>query len=169
VELRAISMADLPLYATLLCDPVTMAELGGPLPREGLDEKFRRIVEDAEAGTIWYFTIVPNPADGVAVGTVCIWEHDWSGGPINEIGWMVLPSFQGRGLAGQAVDALFRRARTEGRWDVVHAFPGVTNEASNAICRRRGFTLVDERDFDYAGHTLRCNHWQIDLRSAEPA
>jgi RimJ/RimL family protein N-acetyltransferase len=157
-------MDDLPLYERLATDPVTMAELGGPLPQEGLSDKLRGIVEDVEAGRVWYCTIVPDGQPAVAAGTVCIWSHDSEGEPTNEIGWMVLPSFQGRGLATEAVRALLDRARAEGRWDVIHAFPGITNGASNAICRKTGFSLVGERDIEYAGRTLRCNHWQLDLR-----
>jgi GNAT superfamily N-acetyltransferase len=36
---------------------------------------------------------------------------------------MVLPAFQGRGLGSDAVRAVLSKARSEGRWDVVHAFP----------------------------------------------
>jgi RimJ/RimL family protein N-acetyltransferase len=159
-------MDDLPLYERLATDPVTMAELGGPLPREGLSDKLRGIVEDVEAGRVWYSVIVPDGRPAVAAGTVCIWSHAWEGEPIDEIGWMVLPSFQGRGLATDAVRALLDRARAESCWDVIHAFPGITNGASNAICRKTGFSLVGERDIEYAGRTLRCNHWRLDPRSS---
>jgi RimJ/RimL family protein N-acetyltransferase len=159
-------MDDLPLYERLVIDPVTMAELGGPLPREGLSDKLRGIVEDVDAGRVWYSVIVPDGRTAVAAGTVCIWSHDWEGEAINEIGWMVLPSFQGRGLATEAVRALLARARAEDRWDVIHAYPGITNGASNAICRKTGFSLIGERDIEYAGRSLRCNHWRLDLRSS---
>src|ERR671918_2961512 len=95
-------MDDLPLYESLLTDPGTMAELGGPLAREPLAEKLRGIVRDVEERRIWYFTIVPDDSDEPA-GTVCVWSHDEDDEPINEIGWMVLPAFRGRGLASGAV------------------------------------------------------------------
>lgn len=161
-------MDDLPLYEGLVTDPVTMSELGGPLPREGLSDKLRGIVEDVEAGRVWYSVIVPDGRPAVAAGTVCIWSHDWEGQPLNEIGWMVLPSFQGRGLATAAVRSLLDRARAQERWDLIHAFPGITNGASNAICRKTGFSLIGERDIEYAGRTLRCNHWRLELRPSVP-
>jgi RimJ/RimL family protein N-acetyltransferase len=142
-----------------------MAELGGPLPREGLSDKLRGIVEDVDAGRAWYSVIIPQPERPTPAGTVCIWSHDSDGERINEIGWMVLPSFQGRGLATEAVRSILDRARAEGRWDPIHAFPGITNGPSNAICRKSGFSLVGERDIEYAGRTLRCNHWRLDLRA----
>jgi RimJ/RimL family protein N-acetyltransferase len=81
---------------------------------------------------------------------------------------MVLPEFQGRGLATEAVRSLLRKARSENRWDVIRAFPAVTNAPSNAIARKTGFSLVEEVDYVGFAGTLRCNHWRIDLRSDAP-
>ena len=161
VRLRDVSMGDLELYRTLLTDETTMAELGGPLPTEGLEEKLRGIVDDVQAGRVWYSVIEPGPHEEGA-GTVCIWSHDWDGRPISEMGWMVLPSHQGRGLASGAVSALLDRARSEDRWGPMHAFPGVTNAASNRICEKAGFRNLGAIDFGYAGRILRCNHWVWD-------
>jgi RimJ/RimL family protein N-acetyltransferase len=165
MELRPITMDDLPPYERALTDPRMMSELGGPLPREGLADKLRGIVDDVEAGRIWFFTIVPD-GDQVA-GTICIWDHESHGEPISEIGWMVLPEFQGRGVATEALRSVLERARSESRWDVIHAFPAVTNAPSNALCRNAGFSLIEERDFEYAGRPLRCNVWRLDLRSPD--
>ena len=38
-------------------------------------------------------------------------DHDEHGEVINEIGWMVLPEFQGRGLGRSATDAILDKAR----------------------------------------------------------
>lgn len=169
MELRDISMDDLPLYERMLTDPDMMSELGGPLPKQGLSEKLRGIVESVEAGTVGYYVIVPDSDAGAGAGSVCIWDHDWNGERISEIGWMVLPEFQGRGLASEAVRSILHKARSETRWDVIHAFPAVTNAPSNAICQKTEFSRIEECDFDYAGRVLRCNHWRIDLRSVLPA
>jgi RimJ/RimL family protein N-acetyltransferase len=155
-------MDDLPLYERLATDPLMMSELGGPLPRDGLRHKLRGIVEDVQVGRVWYSVIIPGADPDVAAGTACIWSHASEGQPINEIGWMVLPAFQGRGLATAAVRALVERARVEGRWDPIHAFPGITNGPSNAICRKTGFSLIGEREIEYSGRALRCNHWRLD-------
>jgi RimJ/RimL family protein N-acetyltransferase len=46
----------------------------------------------------------------------------------------------------------------------LHAFPGVDNPASNALCRSLGFTLLGAFDLEYPpGHTLRCNDWALAL------
>jgi RimJ/RimL family protein N-acetyltransferase len=168
MELRDITMDDLPMYERSLTDPEMLAELGGVPPNQDLSEKLRGIVGDVEKGTVWFSVIVPDGHSGAEAGSVCIWEHDWNGESISEMGWMVLPEFQGRGLATEAVRTLLDRARSEGRWGVIHAFPGVTNAPSNAICRKTGFTKLEECDIEGWGGTLRCNHWRIDLRSVGP-
>jgi RimJ/RimL family protein N-acetyltransferase len=165
MQLRPVTLDDVALYERLRCDPEMMAELGGTLPREGIPAKVASDAADMEADRAWIFVAED---DDRAVGHVCIWDHDEEGEVINEIGWMVLPEFQGRGLGREATRAILEKARTEGRWDVVHAFPGVTNAPSNGICRTLGFELVEERDIEFQGRTLRTNHWRIDLRSARP-
>jgi RimJ/RimL family protein N-acetyltransferase len=42
----------------------------------------------------------------------------------------------------------------------------VDNQASNAICRKLGFELVDVEEYEYpkgSGNILRCNDWRLDL------
>jgi len=156
-------MDDLALYEELVTDPEAMAELGGPLPHEGVPAKVTSLVNDTRAGEIWYRVILPEPG-GPGAGTVCIWQQEEAGAPANEIGWMVLPRFQGRGLASEAVRVILDEARAKARWDVIHAYPGVTNAPSNRICEKSGFSRLDEVQIEYAGRPLRCNHWVIDVR-----
>jgi RimJ/RimL family protein N-acetyltransferase len=169
MELRNLGLDDLPLYESIHCDPRMMEHLGGPLPREGLAEKLRRDVASTAAGETWILKIIPEPDTGTAAGTVVVWDHEIKGETFTEIGWMVLPEFQGRGLGSEAVRAVLRKARREGRWHVINAFPPVSNPASNAMCRTLGFSKIEEVDFQFRDRTLRCNHWQLDLRSAREA
>lgn len=165
--LRDITMDDLPMYERSLTDPRMLTHLGGRPPQQDLSEKLRAIVDDVRKGTVWFSVIVPDADLGGGAGSVCIWDHEWNGESISEMGWMVLPEFQGRGLATGAVRQMLDRARAEDRWQVVHAFPATTNSPSNAICRKTGFSRLEEVDLEGWGGTLRCNHWRIDLRSAK--
>ena len=171
MELRPIELGDLPLYEAIHCDPAMMEHLGGPVPREGLEKKLRRDVATTAAGETWVLKIIPDPGEGDGAGpagTVSVWEREWRGQPIVEIGWMVLPPFQGRGLGGRAVRAVLDRARSAGRWGVVHAFPPVSNVRSNGMCRKLGFTFVETAEFHFRDRLLRCNVWRLDLRADAP-
>jgi RimJ/RimL family protein N-acetyltransferase len=92
--------------------------------------------------------------DDVA-GTVTLWTHGAGDQRISEIGWMVLPEFQGRGLGKRAVRMVLDAARADGRWGTVHAFPAVTNGPSNGMRRSLGFTYAGEQDTEFAGRRLR--------------
>jgi RimJ/RimL family protein N-acetyltransferase len=162
MRLRDVELGDVSAYVRMQCDPVMMAELGGPLPRAGIEDKVARDVKAAAAGTDWIKMIVPGEAAAdVVAGSVVLWSHEDSGEPTSEIGWMVLPEFQRRGLAKRAVRMLLELARDDGRWGLVHAFPATTNGPSNGICRSVGFRLAGEQDVTFAGRVLRSNHWVI--------
>ncbi|MGH8967525.1 MAG: GNAT family N-acetyltransferase, partial [Actinomycetes bacterium] len=163
MRLRDVEPGDVGAYVRMRCDPVMMAELGGPLPRAGIEEKVRRDVEDAAAGTALIKMIVPGgERPDVVAGTVTLWHHEIDGAVFSEIGWMVMPEFQGRGVGKRAVRMLLERARHGDRWGLVHAFPATTNAPSNGICRSLGFTFLEEQDVVFAGRIVRANHWLID-------
>jgi RimJ/RimL family protein N-acetyltransferase len=83
---------------------------------------------------------------------------------LGEMGWSVLPAFQGRGIAAAGTTLAIAVARSEQTRRFLHAFPSVDNAPSNAICRKVGFELVAACDFEYPpGHAMRCNEWRLDL------
>jgi RimJ/RimL family protein N-acetyltransferase len=161
VELIRYSEGDLALTEALECDPDVMRELGGPVDREDLVDVHRRRAQEND----WWLKIVPE-AGGPAAGTIGIWDSEWQGEPIHEVGWMVLPTFQRRGIATRALELLIQRARAEPRFERIHAFPGVSNGPSNALCRKFGFERTGEGEVKFRERTLRCNHWELDVRAA---
>jgi len=162
MQLRDVAPGDLGAYQRMRCDPVMMAELGGPVPREGMAAKVARDVEQAAADSAWIKMIIPDEsAPGVVAGSVALWSHEDSGTAMSEIGWMVLPEFQGRGIAKTAVRMLLTLAREQDRWGLVHAFPAITNAPSNAVCRSAGFRFAGEQDTTFSGRVFRTNHWVI--------
>jgi RimJ/RimL family protein N-acetyltransferase len=86
-----------------------------------------------------------------------------------EIGWAVIPAFQGRGVATSATVEAAAAARAETTARSLHAFPSIENAASNAVCRKAGFTLLGVCDFEYPpGNPLTCNDWRLDLATPAP-
>jgi RimJ/RimL family protein N-acetyltransferase len=151
--------ADLPLLEQLN-DPEMTRHVGGPESSEKLAERQSRY----EKTDSRQYKIVVEPG-GEGVGWVGYWEMNWHDEQVWETGWAVIPSFQGRGVASSATAEVLDRARAEERLRYVHAFPKVENAASNAICRKLGFTLLGEVDFPArrGGGSVRCNDWRFDL------
>ena len=158
VRLRDVREDDVDVYVRMRCDPVMMAELGGPLPAEGMTDKVRRDVATVAAGE---GLVCMVEVDGQVAGSVVLWTNDQDP-PVSETGWMVLPEWQGQGIGKEAMRQLLARARAEGRWGTIYASPGVTNAASNAMCRSLGFTLQGQEEVDFAGRILAVNIWRLD-------
>ena len=154
--------ADRPLLERCLADPAMMRHLGGPETDVALDRRQRRY---ARKGSRQYRIV--DDAGGESVGWVGYWARSWRGQRVWEIGWAVVPEFQGRRIAQTAAAQVIALARSEGERRFIHAYPSVKNAASNAICRRLGFTLLREEEFEYPpGQHMLCNDWLLDLHPA---
>jgi RimJ/RimL family protein N-acetyltransferase len=162
IELRTWADEDLALLRRLNA-PAMMEHLGGPESEEQLLRRHERYLTYATSSTAHVFSILLEPT-ATPVGSVVYWEKTWRDETIFEMGWGVLPEYQGRGIAARAAAAVVSKARAERKHRFLHAFPGVANAPSNAICRKLGFELVEECEFEYPpGHRMRCNDWRIDL------
>ena len=163
IRLREWEAGDLPLLQAELGDPETTKYLGGPETPEQLAARHIRYLALEESGTGHMLVILAGPEE-VAVGSVGYWDSVLKDEPIYEMGWGVLRTFQGQGIATRATTLALAHAGVEGRHRFVHAFPSVENLASNAICRKAGFTLLEEADFEYPkGRWMRCYDWAFDL------
>ena len=153
---------DLPLLERLMGDPAMTVHLGGPESPEKLRERQGRYERLPEGDRM--FKIV-DPTTGQPVGSVGFWGKEWRDDQVYEIGWSVLPAFQGRGLAVAGTALAIEVARRDALHRFIHAFPNVENVASNAICRRLGFELVEACEFEFPkGHLMTCNDWRLALR-----
>ena len=163
---------DFPLLVRLNAPEMT-EHLGGPETPEQLDMRHKKYVAVAKSGTFhdidrsysaYIFKVTLEP-DGVDVGSVNFWDREWHGEQIYEMGWGVVPEFQGRGIASAAVAQAVDIARATKRRPAIHAFPNVDNGPSNGICRKLGFELLGASQFEYPkGQWMQCNDWSVSLR-----
>lgn len=141
--------------------PEMMTHLGGSEPPDRVEARHRRYLA-AGPGGMFRITLLGEEA---AAGSIGYWEREWRGATVWETGWSVLPAHQGRRVAVAAALQVAGLAAREGRHRWLHAYPSVDHPASNAVCRRAGFTLQGEVDFEYPpGHPMRCHDWRLDLR-----
>jgi RimJ/RimL family protein N-acetyltransferase len=153
---------DLPLLERLMGDPAMTEHLGGPEAPEKIAERQVRYEQLPSTGTGVMFKIV-DAETGESVGSVGYWER---GDDAYETGWSVLPEHQGRGIATIGTAQVIERARAERKHRFLWAYPSVDNHASNAICRKLGFELVETEEFEYpagSGNIMRCNNWRLEL------
>jgi RimJ/RimL family protein N-acetyltransferase len=164
VILEAWGSADLPLLERLMGDARMTEHLGGPESTDKLRERQDRY-ERLEGGDRM-FKIVDAPS-GAGVGSVGFWTKEWRDAQVYEVGWMVVPEFQGRGIAMAATAQAIDLAKREDKHRFMHAFPNVANAASNAICRKLGFELRETCEFEFPkGHFMTCNDWRLDLHAS---
>ena len=139
--------------------PEMTEHLGGPETNEQLDERHKRYLAAAAGDTSYIFKVILKP-EGLPAGSVNFWDREWNGEKVYEMGWGVVPEFQGRGIGSAAVALAVELARATKRRPAIHAFPSVDNLPSNSICRKAGFTLLGEVRFEYPkGHWMQCNDW----------
>lgn len=163
VGIRSWAEDDLSLLTRLLGTDEMTRHLGGPETPEQLRERHQRYLATAESDRGSMFAIIVG-SGRTAAGSVGFWEHEDEDEKVWEIGWSVLPEFQGMGVATRAAGIVLEHARNESRYRYIHAYPSVDNGPSNAVCRRLGFELLGMVDFEYPpGNPVRGNNWRLDL------
>lgn len=142
--------------------PAMTVHLGGVETEERLLARHRLFLEINRKGLGGRFAIVLLPERQV-VGSIGYSEREWQGRTVYEMGWKVLPAFQGRGAATAAGAATVAHVRERGRPLALHAFPSVDNAASNQLCRRLGFSLVGTCSFEFPPGTFKqSNDWRLE-------
>src|SRR5579884_3048821 len=96
VTLEPWGSGELPLLTRLMGDPWMTEHLGGPETPDKLRERQERY--ERLTGGDRMFKIV-DVTSGAGVGSVGFWTTEWRDEHVYEIGWMVVPEFQGRGIA----------------------------------------------------------------------
>ena len=76
--------------------------------------------------------------EGVAVGTICLWNLEPSTGTI-EIGYEILPEYRRRGLAGAALRRALEFGELQERFTTYEAYVHPENVASLRMLHREGF------------------------------
>ena len=112
MRLELMTEEDVELRIRMETDPGLMSELGGPRPKEDIERAHAKSLLLAAEGECWPMKIIPDGSK-MPAGNVDIFRSSHDGKDIYEIGWMILPEFQGRGLASRAVHEMLERARNE--------------------------------------------------------
>ena len=162
MRLVPITADDEDLSVRLECDPELMLHIGGPRLETDVRASHKRRIDLMEKGEARMYKIVADVSDEV-FGTIGIWKIEWKGQQTYEMGWFVLPEHQGKGVATEAARLMISEARSDPDVRYIHAYPAVSNAASNAIARKIGMENLGQFDNEGFAGILRCNDWRIDL------
>ena len=102
--------------------------------------KIQNLVEKNE-GLYW---IIRRKENNDLVGTVCLWNFDTEN-EIVEIGYEMLPEFQGKGIMTEALKAVTAYTFEEIKAKIITAFPSEDNINSVAILKKLNFEFEDKK------------------------
>lgn len=159
IELQPWADDDLPLVRRMNTPEMTVF-LGGSESEEQLLDRHERYLRGWRDGTAWMFRI---EVDGDPVGGIGYWPVEHDGAAAFETGWSVVREWQGRGVATAALRLLIRHVIDDGSRDLLLAFPGADNGASNALCRSAGFEAGEVQTGPWRGGELTCRRWHLDI------
>lgn len=109
LELRLWSEGNLDVLRAIN-SPSMKRYLGGAETEEQLLRRHRRYVEETASGTLRMY-VVRWLAE--RIGSVGYWPVQHAGEPVYEAGWNIVPPYQGRGLATEAVRLMLAEAALE--------------------------------------------------------
>jgi len=162
VWLERWQVEDLPVLERSNTPEMTVF-LGGPESANQIVTRHAKFLRLWETGEARMFRIRSSAA-AEPVGSVGYWKKRWRDHDVYETGWSVHTAHQGHGIAARALSDCLQFAADNGDRQQVFAFPRPENAASNSLCRRAGFTLAGEADFEYPkGHPIRVNEWMFEL------
>ena len=148
-------------------EPAMMTYLGGPESAAKLLVRHARYLDGWRTGDSTMFRI---DVDGQPAGGIGYWKTDWRDEDVLETGWAVHTAHHSKGVATASLLLLIAHAAGHSDRRHLYAMPRTDNLASNAVCRKAGFTLNGPVDDEYPpGNPIVSNVWVLDLDTRRPA
>jgi len=142
--LRHVLEKDYELINKLHSDPIVNAFVGRD-NSSSLEKaqayilRMRGLVERQEC-LYWIITLKNNDH---LIGSACCWNYDIENG-IVEIGYELLPEFQGQGIMTEALKSVIEFIFTKMKANLITAFPSSNNLSSVAVLKKLNFTFEDK-------------------------
>ena len=158
--LRHWRASDSEAFAAMNADPDVMRHFPGTLQAEASDALLHRISSELDERG-WGLWALEERASGRVLGFTGLSPVPFAApfAPAVEIGWRLVRSHWGRGLASEAARASLKYGFGALSLHEIVAFTFVGNERSRAVMRRLGMTHDPADDFEHPliaeGHPLR--------------
>lgn len=137
-----------------------------------LDRKLQTKMQEAEefldkiingiAGMNWLYWIITKKDSGNCLGTICLWNFSDDRKSV-EVGFEILPEYQGRGFASEALSAVLRYGFYELSLDKIDGFVESANFRSVGLMKKSGFSLAKELDEKSSidGREIKCSIYTL--------
>jgi len=142
--LRQLENHDAEQIHKLRSDPAVNAYIGRSIST-GVEEAagfIKKITASIEHKQSMYWAISLRE-DAHLIGTICYWNFDVENDTV-EIGYEMLPEFQGRGLMTEAIKRVIEYGFEEMKVKTITAFPSADNTGSVALLKNAGFKVTDK-------------------------
>lgn len=142
LTLRQVSLEDSPEVFGLRSDPETMRYIGRPLQitLEDASQYIKELLRMQANNEILFWAIQLMEAPTTMIGNICLWrfqkEHYRA-----EVGYMLNPSFVGKGYMKEAIDAVIKFAFKGLKLHSLEALINPLNKSSASVLSRAGFEL----------------------------
>lgn len=146
LELRQLKDSDREKIIQLRSDPDVHKYLARPLLRksgEAID--FIHRVNDGITKKEWYYWAISLLSEDDLIGTVCLFNFS-EDQKVAEIGYELLPQYQGKGYMSEALGAVIDFAFQKLKLDLIDAYIHKENKASLKILGRLSFEADITKD-----------------------
>jgi ribosomal-protein-alanine N-acetyltransferase len=143
--LRNVENTDADLIYKLHSDPVVNKFVGrdNSASLQKAKEytiKMQNLIDNNEC----IYWIIRFQENNDLIGSICLWNFDRENN-IVEIGYEMLPEFQGKGLMSEAIQKVTKYAFDEMKAAIITAFPSSDNNNSVAILKKMNFEFEDKK------------------------
>lgn len=145
--LRSLKLSDAQALVQLRCNEEVNTFIDRP-KNTSLDEAkllIEKIINATKNKDSFYWAITLNE-DDTPIGTICLWNIEYEKS-LAEIGYELLPEYQGKGLMQQAFKAVIDFAFNKMNIEIITAWVQKGNEKSIKIVLKNSFLLDVENKY----------------------
>jgi RimJ/RimL family protein N-acetyltransferase len=158
--LRPFTMDDLEAYAALNADPDVMRFYPAPYSKAQSQQHIEVFAQRWRDDGFAFSAVVDKHTDQVlGLAGLSLFRMELPFTPVAEIGWRLIPSAWGKGLASEAARAWLDFGFKNRGLDEIVCFTAVPNTPSQRVMQRIGMARHAAYDFDMPsipeGHVLR--------------
>lgn len=148
LKLKKLTEDDFQNYFTLVSDKKVMEMITGtPLKREEAQRKFEKLIANNKLDKNFGSYQIKCDETDVFLGFAKL-EIEFKGATKAELGYMILPEYWGKGIAGKIGRELVENAKKLKSLESLYAIIDPKNAASRKILIHNGFKSKAFKDFD---------------------